>query len=49
MNYNWPFEEASKDRVVSEYHSSGCGFREIETRDKFGTWSGPALPLSELR
>ena len=35
MNYNWPFEEASKDRVATEYHSTWYGFREIETGNKF--------------
>lgn len=35
MNYNWPFKEASKDRVVLEDHSTRHGFRETETKDKF--------------
>lgn len=35
MNYNWPFKEASKARVVFRDHSTWRDFTETETKNKF--------------
>lgn len=48
MNYNWPFKEASKDRVVFRDHSTWCDFRETETKDKFAGLSYSGSPHGRM-